>query len=112
MKEMFRDVLTAIEADLDEELSREHCQRARTPETEANFAPTNEAIYVGREYNRDCMLKRDRYMVDRASILLAVYNGAYRNGTGMAVRYAQRLDCEIIIIDPVIRTLSKLHPID
>ena len=48
----------------------------------------NEVIYVGQEYSRNCMLKRNRYMVDRTSILLAVYNGTYRSGTGMTVRYA------------------------
>lgn len=72
----------------------------------------NEAIYVGREYNQDCMLKRNRYLVNHASILLAVYNGTYRSGTGMTVRYAQRLKREIIIINPTTRTLSKLHPTD
>ena len=44
-----------------------------------------------------------------ASILLAIYNGIYRSGTGMTVRYAQRLKREIIIIDPITRALSKSH---
>jgi len=32
-------------------------------------------VYVGREYSKDCMLKCNRYMVDHAACLLAVYNG-------------------------------------
>ena len=72
----------------------------------------NKVVYVGQEYNRDCMLKRNRYLVDHSSILLAVYNGTWRSGTGATVRYAQKLKREIIIIDPVARTLSKFHQTD
>jgi len=53
------------------------------------------------------MLKRNRYLVDHSSILLAVYNGTYQSGTGMTVRYAQRLKREIIIIDPTACAISK-----
>ncbi len=52
------------------------------------------------------MLERNRWLVDRASILLAVYDGTYRSGTGMTVRYAQKLGREIIIIAPVSRWVS------
>ena len=76
------------------------------------LAQANEVIYVGQEYNRDCMLKRNRYLVDHSSILLAVYNGTWRSGTGATVRYAQKLNREITIIDPVARTLSKFHQAD
>ena len=76
------------------------------------LAQANEVVYVGQEYNRDCMLKRNRYLVDHSSILLAVYNGTWRSGTGATVRYAQKLKREIIIIDPVTRTLSKFHQTD
>ena len=60
----------------------------------------DEVVYVSRAYHPDCMLARNRYMVERASILLAVYNGVCRSGTGMTVRYAQKLGREVIIIDP------------
>jgi len=62
---------------------------------------------VGQEYSRNCMLKRNRCLVDHSSILLAVYNGTYQSGTGMTVRYAQRLKREIIIIDPTACDISK-----
>lgn len=74
------------------------------------LAQANEVIYVGQEYSRDCMLKRNRYMVDRASILLAVYNGAYRSGTGMTVRYAQKLGRGAILIDPHSRNITTVNP--
>ena len=76
------------------------------------LAQANEVVYVGQEYSRNGMLKRNRYLVDHSSILLAVYNGTWRSGTGATVRYAQKLNREIIIIDPVTRTLSKFHQTD
>lgn len=60
----------------------------------------DEVVYVSREYNKDCMLKRNRYMVDHAACLLAVYNGEQRGGTAMTVRYARKLGRKIIILDP------------
>ena len=50
---------------------------------------------VQREYTDDCMLRRNRYMVDNASILIAVYDGT-RGGTMQTVNYAARRGLEII----------------
>lgn len=63
-------------------------------------------VWVNREYTADCMLKRNRYIVDHSSILLAVYNGAYQSGTGMTVRYAESKHHKIILIDPITREVS------
>ncbi len=57
-------------------------------------------VYVSREYSKDCMLKRNRYLVDHVSCLLAVYNGEQRGGTAMTVRYARKREREIIIVNP------------
>lgn len=38
-------------------------------------------------YNRECYMKRNRYMVDRSHTVIAVYNGRPR-GTAAALRYA------------------------
>ena len=76
------------------------------------LAQANEIVYVGQGYSRDCMLERNRYLVDHSSILLAVYNGTWRSGTGATVRYAQKLNREIITLDPITRILSKSHPAD
>lgn len=66
----------------------------------------DEVIYVNREYTSDCMLARNRYLVEHSSVLLAVYNGSRRSGTGMTVRYAKRLGREVIVIAPVFRSVS------
>lgn len=66
----------------------------------------DEVIYVNREYSANCMLERNRWLVDHSSVLLAVYNGIYRSGTGMTVRYAKQLGREVIVIDPVSRSVN------
>lgn len=63
----------------------------------------NEVIYVEQEYSRGCMLKRNRYMVEHSSVMLAVYNGKWRSGTAATMRYAQKMGREIIVIDPLTR---------
>ena len=66
----------------------------------------DEVIYVNQEYRDGCMLERNRWLVDHSSVLLAVYNGTYRSGTGMTVRYAKQLGREVIVIDPVSRSVG------
>lgn len=61
----------------------------------------DDIMYVSREYVKDCMLKRNRYLVDHAACLLAVYNGEWRGGTAMTVRYARKLERKVIILAPV-----------
>ena len=61
----------------------------------------DEVVYVSREYHEGCMLKRNRYLVDHAACLLTVYNGEWRGGTAMTVRYARKLGREVIILYPV-----------
>ena len=61
----------------------------------------DDVIYVSEDYHKGCMLERNRYLVDHAAKLLAVYNGERRGGTAMTVRYARKLGREIMIIDPL-----------
>ena len=63
-------------------------------------------VYVSRDYHKDCMLERNRFMVEKARLLLAVYNGQPHSGTAAAVRHAQRLGCDIIIINPISLQIS------
>ena len=50
-------------------------------------------------YTRDCMQKRNRYMVDCCDFLIAVWDGS-PSGTGSTVRYAKRKNKSLILIDP------------
>ena len=73
----------------------------------AILAQANEVVYVEQEYDKDCMLKRNRYLVDHSSFLLAVYNGTQRSGTGATVRYAQQMGKIICVLNPITRTITK-----
>lgn len=53
---------------------------------------------VQREYTRDCMLRRNRYMVERSGFLLAVYNGEGRGGTMYTLNYAMDQGLETVIL--------------
>lgn len=52
-----------------------------------------------KEYTRDCMLKRNRYMVKNSSVLVAVFDGK-AGGTSYTIDYAKKLNLEIIEIVP------------
>jgi uncharacterized phage-like protein YoqJ len=54
---------------------------------------------VSREYSHDCMLKRNRYMVDHSSVLIAVFDGVL-GGTMQTINYARKKGLEIIQIRP------------
>lgn len=50
-------------------------------------------------YSRDCMHKRNRYMIDNSDYVVAVWNGL-PSGTGKTVLYAREKNKQIIQIKP------------
>ena len=54
---------------------------------------------VQQNYDRFCMLRRDRYMVDRSAAVLAVFNGT-PGGTQYTLNYAMDQGREILLLDP------------
>ena len=61
-------------------------------------AKCDKETMLQREYTPDCMDKRNRYMVDHADYILAVWNGC-PSGTGNTVRYAHKKGKTIIVIE-------------
>ena len=55
---------------------------------------------VQQQYDRFCMLRRDRYMVDRSAAVLAVFDGT-PGGTQYTLNYATDKKLEIILLDPL-----------
>ena len=49
-------------------------------------------------YTRDCMMRRNRYMVDRSSLLLACFDG-HPGGTMNTILYAERESLRVIVIE-------------
>ena len=56
--------------------------------------------YVSHNYYNGCLLKRNRYMVDNASHLIAVYDENQGGGTKYTVDYARKKGLNITIIEP------------
>lgn len=56
---------------------------------------------IQERYSPVCMQRRDRYMVDRSSLLIAVYNGT-PGGTRYTVQYAMSRGLDIVDLPPVL----------
>lgn len=61
---------------------------------------------VSRQYTAACMQRRDRYMVDHASLLIAAFDGS-AGGTRYTVEYAMRRGLSIVDL-PIIAEFSKI----
>lgn len=64
------------------------------------LAVCDEVITLYARYTPQCMLERNRYMVDHANYLLAVCDGSAKGGTAYTVRYAQEKKRGVISIHP------------
>ena len=62
--------------------------------------------YTSHTYYRGCMIDRNHQLVESADMLLAVYNGARRSGTGATLNYARKMGRKIIVIDPITRHIA------
>ena len=54
--------------------------------------------HVSHIYSPGCMMKRNQYMIDSSSLLLACFNG-HSSGTMSTILYAQRQGVRTIILD-------------
>ena len=59
----------------------------------------DKVTFVSEEYSSDCMLKRNRYMVDKSELVIAVFNGTKSGGTWYTINYARRSGKQVEIID-------------
>lgn len=61
-----------------------------------------------KQYTPDCMQKRNRYMVDRADVLLAVWDGT-PSGTGSTIQYAKTQGKTVWILSPHSFEVNYIH---
>lgn len=55
--------------------------------------------YIGQCYSKDIFHRRDRYMVDKSDIVIAMYDGRKSGGTYYTMKYAQKCGKKLIIIN-------------
>lgn len=58
----------------------------------------NYETMVQHVYDRGCMMRRNRYMVDHSSRIIALYDGVPKGGTAQTLAYALRKGLETDII--------------
>jgi len=54
---------------------------------------------IQHSYDRWCMMRRNRYMVDRSARIIAVYNGVPKGGTAQTLAYALQKGLPADILD-------------
>lgn len=54
---------------------------------------------ISERYTPECMLKRNRYMVDKSELVIAVFNGIKKGGTWYTINYAKDTNTAIELID-------------
>ena len=54
---------------------------------------------ISERYTTECMLKRNRYMVDKSELVIAVFNGIEKGGTWYTINYAHKENKSIVLID-------------
>ncbi len=59
----------------------------------------DEINLISQRYTPDCMLKRNRYMVDKSDLVIAVFNGIEKGGTWHTIDYAESKNKTIELID-------------
>jgi len=70
----------------------------------------SDEVLISARYTRDCYHRRNRYMVDHADVLLAVYNGSHTGGTAYTVTYARKAAREIVLFNPNTIERSVIPP--
>ena len=64
------------------------------------LARCDKVICVSEEYTRDCMLKRNRTLVELCDVLVAVFDGK-QGGTAYTVNYAQKKGRKVMLVPPM-----------
>ena len=59
----------------------------------------DEVNIISDSYTPECMLKRNRYMVDKSEVVIAVFNGIEKGGTWHTINYAQKENKAILFLN-------------
>ena len=72
--------------------------RAEQARYDAILDRCNYETMVQHTYDRNCMMRRNRYMVDHSSRIIVLYDGVPKGGTAQTLAYALRKKLETDII--------------
>lgn len=67
----------------------------------------DKAVITSEQYNRGCFFTRNRYMVDKADVVVCAFNGK-SGGTAYTVDYALKQNKIVIQINPETSEVSML----
>ena len=69
----------------------------------------NEVTLISIHYTPECMLQRNRYMVDKSCLVIAVFNGIEKGGTWYTVNYANKENkiIELIKLDKIEKIIKE-----
>lgn len=81
-----------------ENQSRNYSKKAKA-EYETILNSSDMLSYIRKEYTKDCMIKRNIYMVERAEYLIAVCDNK-SSGTLNTINYAKEKNRNILLINP------------
>lgn len=67
-------------------------------------------VLISTKYSQDCFNHRNRYMVDHATSVLAVFDGRHTGGTYSTMKYAYQRNKEIVILNPATSEKKTIQP--
>lgn len=99
LREQYPDVV--LECARPCESQSERWPRAERERYDAILDQCNLETMVQHTYDRWCMMRRNRYMVDHASHIIALYDGVPKGGTAQTLAYAMKkgLTTDIIALE-------------
>ena len=97
LREWHKDV--ALECARPYEAQADSWPQAERERYQAILERCNFETLVQHRYDRFCLFRRNRYMVDHSSRLIAVYNGVPKGGTYQTLAYAMKKGLTIHTID-------------
>ena len=57
---------------------------------------SDQVIYTASAYDKSVFFQRNRYLVEKADLVLAAFNGDYHSGTGMTINYAKKKGVRVL----------------
>lgn len=82
------------------ETQAKHWKRQEQNRYQNILEQCNYETMVQHSYTPGCMQRRNRYMVDHADVVIAVYNGEPKGGTAQTLAYARKQQRKIYILEP------------